>query len=744
MRTADLAECVWHCFDVARNATFVDLPHRIFTVLVVRAACARRGDDAPWDRILSARDCSLSLRDAVRSLQAEYPDLEECLETFDQATFSLGEDGLRDIVRTLDAGARKEMMSPEHLAPALATIIARLGDSEERNFGAFLDPPAISRLLAGAIRAQPGMRVHDASGRAALNLNELLLQLDPTGRSRGNLRISGMDPAPNTWRLGRMLLWANGVQSLDYECAIRRAGDKHIAPAGAFTGLRYDRVIASPLRRRGANRPEVAAVEDTVGALNDGGIGAVVVPAGLLFAEDRSRLALRARLVKDDLIEAVVLLPPGALFGTFARCAVLVLNRQKAPARKGRIILLNLGDARVKRKDRLSPVAFDVEAAVKAIVTFDPQFSGAAVVSSERLDDTAYNIHPMSVSHDSIPAPLDPADIDAGADEFLTTQQSRALEGLHQGIQAGGLYLLAAPFGSGKTTVLKRLRSRLVGERALRIRTLSAFDASPKRFDELFRSPRPGTRVVALVDDWNELRHMLNTEVGFVQDRIHRFLRSGARNTLVIACAEAATNRPRTDSFGLPTQLLATAQTFHLGDDFRRMGASVLGAKTSEETSHVRALDEAIVHGLAITFGNSASEENLSLGLQRLGLLPAAPTEQAWLLAALEEASAESVGDVPVALVAESVEARLWELFLRDISKDATWVASEMREAGFDPAEAHANLPLFLRKTGQRPGAFVENLFRPSDVRTLFSEEPGPSGKIAVLRAACIRWLSAP
>ncbi|NPA13948.1 MAG: N-6 DNA methylase, partial [Aquificae bacterium] len=67
---------------------------------------------------------------------------------------------------------------------------------------------------------------------------------------------------------------------------------------------------------------------------------AVVFDSGVLFRGGKEK-SIRAKFVKNDLIEAVILLPEKIFYNTNAPGVIIVLNKNKAQERKGKILFIN-------------------------------------------------------------------------------------------------------------------------------------------------------------------------------------------------------------------------------------------------------------------------------------------------------------------------------------------------------------------------------------------------------------------
>src|SRR6185295_9411166 len=85
---------------------------------------------------------------------------------------------------------------------------------------------------------------------------------------------------------------------------------------------------------------DLAFVQHMVATLNAHGKMGVVMPHGVLF-RGASEGEIRKGLLQDDLIDAVVGLPTNLFYGTGIPAAILVVNRNKSKARRGKVLFVD-------------------------------------------------------------------------------------------------------------------------------------------------------------------------------------------------------------------------------------------------------------------------------------------------------------------------------------------------------------------------------------------------------------------
>lgn len=85
---------------------------------------------------------------------------------------------------------------------------------------------------------------------------------------------------------------------------------------------------------------DLAFVQHMVATLNAKGVCGVVMPHGVLFRGSGDG-RIREAMLKADLFEAIIGLPENLFAGTGIPATVLILNKAKAPERKGKVLFIH-------------------------------------------------------------------------------------------------------------------------------------------------------------------------------------------------------------------------------------------------------------------------------------------------------------------------------------------------------------------------------------------------------------------
>ena len=173
-----------------------------------------------------------------------------------------------------------------------------------------------------------------------------------------NLTLHGQEKNLGTWAICRMNMLLHGLPDAKIE-----KGDTIRDPKLVDEGelLLYDRVIANPpfsLDEWGRDvaesdgygrfrfglppktKGDLAFVQHMVAVLTASGRLGVVMPHGVLF-RGSAEGKIRRGLLQEDLFEAIIGLPPNLFYGTGIPASIVVLNRDKPAARKGKVLFID-------------------------------------------------------------------------------------------------------------------------------------------------------------------------------------------------------------------------------------------------------------------------------------------------------------------------------------------------------------------------------------------------------------------
>jgi type I restriction enzyme M protein len=122
----------------------------------------------------------------------------------------------------------------------------------------------------------------------------------------------------------------------------------------------------------------------------------VVIDQGALFRGGRER-EIRSKIISEDLVEAIVLLPEKLFYNTNAPGAIIVFNKNKPPERKGKVLFINASNEYKPHPEirRLNILGEDnIEKIVKTYREYVevPEFSKIVPLEEVRKNDYNLNV----------------------------------------------------------------------------------------------------------------------------------------------------------------------------------------------------------------------------------------------------------------------------------------------------------------------------------------------------------------
>ena len=317
---------------------------------------------ARWDAIKDLKhDIGAELNKATEAIEEFNASLEGVLVSIDfNIKNKLSDKKLRDLLSHFSTHRLRntDFERSDLLGTAYEYLIKMFADSAGKKGGEFYTPSEVVQLLVSLLKPHAGMRIYDPTAGSGGMLVQTRNHLAKNGENASNLSLYGQEMNLNTWAICKMNMFLHGVYSADI-----RKGDTLRDPQHTQAGelMTFDRVIANPpfsLKKWGKEEADsdsygrfpygtppkdsgdLAFVQHMIASLNAEGMMGVVMPHGVLF-RGSSEKEIRKGILTDDLLEAVIGLPSGLFYGTGIPASLLIINKNKAAERKGKVLFIN-------------------------------------------------------------------------------------------------------------------------------------------------------------------------------------------------------------------------------------------------------------------------------------------------------------------------------------------------------------------------------------------------------------------
>jgi type I restriction enzyme M protein len=261
---------------------------------------------------------------------------------------------------------------PDLLGAAYEYLIKFFADSAGKKGGEFYTPGEVVRLLVQIVKPHAGNEIYDPTVGSGGFLIQSHQYVEEQGENPNDLALYGQDSNGTVWSICIMNMILHNITRFTIENA-DTLEDPQILDHGQVR--KFDRVLANPPFSQNYSRatlkfasrfrewcPETGKkadlmfVQHMLASLKPDGHMATIMPHGVLFRGGKEKL-IRELLINDDVIEAIISLPPGLFYGTGIPACVIVANKNKPDEMRGKVLFINADReyAEGKNQNKLRP-----------------------------------------------------------------------------------------------------------------------------------------------------------------------------------------------------------------------------------------------------------------------------------------------------------------------------------------------------------------------------------------------------
>jgi len=355
------------------------------------------------------------LSSVMKELAKRNPDLRDIFERVDFMQFASNPENkeiLRQLVEVFSEKSLEEV-SPDVLGDAYEWILSYFAPQKAKE-GEVYTPREVIRLMVEILDPKQNSSIYDpACGSGGM----LIISYNYMKEKYGNVKASlyGQEVNPLTLALAKMNLILHGI--IDYHLEL---GDTLLYPRFKENGSlkKFDICLTNPPWNQDGYGEETlkkgefwrerfkygfpprqsadwAWIQHLLASTKENGKAAIVIDNGCLFRGGKEK-AIRAKIVVEDLIECVILLPEKLFYNTGAPGVIIVFNKDKPSDRKRKILFINASNEyaqhpEVRRLNMLSKE--NIEKIVKAYREFKDIEGFSRVVDIEEVKNNDYNLN---------------------------------------------------------------------------------------------------------------------------------------------------------------------------------------------------------------------------------------------------------------------------------------------------------------------------------------------------------------
>ncbi|MDO0945596.1 type I restriction-modification system subunit M [Chromohalobacter israelensis] len=343
---------------------------------------------------------------------------------------------------------------PDLLGAAYEYLIGDFADSAGKKGGEFYTPRSVVRMMVRLLDPQQNHSVYDpccGSGGMLIASKEWV---DEHGGEGHRLDCHGQENAGTVWSIAKMNMLLHGITTANLQNDDTLENPRHFTQEGELR--HFDRILTNPpfsynfgskdtddsgqpvfqpqFRSQrfkygevplGSKKADLMFLQHMLAVCADGGMVATVMPHGVLFRGGEEK-NIRKGIIEDDLLEAVIGLPPNLFYGTGIPACILILRQRhsigaqqvasKHPKNQGKVLFINADReyAEGRAQNHLMPEHIEKIAAIyEAFAAGNGQDvpGFATTVSVETLRENGYNLNIRRYA-DNAPPP-EPHDVHA-------------------------------------------------------------------------------------------------------------------------------------------------------------------------------------------------------------------------------------------------------------------------------------------------------------------------------------------
>ena len=261
---------------------------------------------------------------------------------------------------------------PDLLGAAYEYLIKYFADSAGKKGGEFYTPAEVVRLLVQITKPEAGNEIYDPTCGSGGFLIQAHQYVEEQSQDPNNLALYGQDSNGTVWSICNMNMILHNIKSFTIENG-DTLEDPQILSDNQIR--KFDRVLANPPFSQNYSRanmkftsrfkewcPETGKkadlmfVQHMLASLKSDGHMATIMPHGVLFRGGKEKL-IREIFINDDVIEAIISLPPGLFYGTGIPACVLICNKNKPDELRDKVLFINADReyAEGKAQNKLRP-----------------------------------------------------------------------------------------------------------------------------------------------------------------------------------------------------------------------------------------------------------------------------------------------------------------------------------------------------------------------------------------------------
>ena len=315
---------------------------------------------------------------------------------------------LIDKLTTFGSLSGENFEFPDLLGAAYEYLIKYFADTAGKKGGEFYTPTEVVRLMVQIIEPKEGESVYDPTVGSGGMLIQSHQYIEENNGNTHHVKLCGQENDGGVWATCIMNMILHDVKDFEIE-----HGNTLEEPMFKDVGGKYkkfDKILANPpfsMNYKKANltqtsrfkwgyapeskKADLMFVEHMASSLKKNGLMACVVPHGVLFRGSKEK-EIRSAMLEDNIIDAVIGLPPALFYGTGIPAAILVIKKNRKE--NDPILFINADAEYAEEKARNRLRARDIEKISYVYHTKDETNQKySKLVTLQEIRDQDYNLN---------------------------------------------------------------------------------------------------------------------------------------------------------------------------------------------------------------------------------------------------------------------------------------------------------------------------------------------------------------
>lgn len=305
-------------------------------------------------------------------------------------------------------------ISSDLLGDAYEYLIKQFAADAGKKGGEFYTPREVEKVIIGILKPHQKDHIYDptaGSGGFLLEAYDYLKQKSGEKIAK-TLYFYGQELNISTFAIAKINMFLHGLDSADIRRGDTIANPQFLTQNGNLQT--FDICVANPPysikdweseifrtnkygRLEGYDMPpeknaDYAFVLHIVKSMNVNGRAGIVLPHGVL-TRPNAEARIREQILKNDLIEAVIALPPKLFYGTGIPAAILIFNKNKPENKKNKVLIIDAEKDFLEGKNQNSLRPQDINKIVKTYDGYSDIEKYARIVSLKEIEDKGYNLN---------------------------------------------------------------------------------------------------------------------------------------------------------------------------------------------------------------------------------------------------------------------------------------------------------------------------------------------------------------